>query len=191
MIDDLVNMGVDEPYRMFTSRAERRLILRQDNVFLRLTEKGYHLGLINQQLYNDFNNEKELINQTLDELRAGHNSTELLRLFGQDDASKKLCEHIDNKLSQRALQIVHAEIRYEPYLKREEKEVQKAKQYQGIKIPLDLNYTDMPGLSKELQEKLNKYKPKTIGQAALIPGMTPAAVSLLIFKTRKYTSKRT
>ncbi len=185
MIDDLITMGVDEPYRMFTSRAERRLLLRQDNAFLRLTEKAYHLGLIDSVLYNDFSQEKELIKNTLAELRAGNNSTDLLKLYGQKQCSvEQLACATGNNLSQRAAQTVHAEIRYAPYIKREEQEVERQKKYKKLRIPDHFKYTDLPGLSKELQEKLNKHRPATIAQAALIPGMTPAAISLLIFKTR-------
>jgi tRNA uridine 5-carboxymethylaminomethyl modification enzyme len=79
---------------------------------------------------------------------------------------------------------IHAEIRYEPYIKREEEEVKRFTQYRNLKIPAELDFTNLPGLSKELQEKLRKHQPETIAQASLIPGMTPAAISLLIFKTR-------
>lgn len=185
MIDDLITMGVDEPYRMFTSRAERRLLLRQDNSFLRLTERAHNLGLIDQILYNDFRNEKEIVEQTLKDLRAGHSHVQLLRLFGEDECNTQaIIQSTKNILSERNIQTIYAEIRYEPYLKREEKEVEKAHIYKELKIPQDFEYTDMPGLSKELQQKLTRHKPATIAQAALIPGITPAAISLLIFKMR-------
>ncbi len=185
MIDDLVSLGVDEPYRMFTSRAERRLLLRQDNTFLRLTDRAYQLGLIDKQLYHDFSQEKSLVQNTLSDLRAGHNNSELLKLFGELECdTENLKKHAKQELTQRSIQIIHAEIRYEPYIQREEKEAQKAAIYKDLSIPDTLDYRTMPGLSKELQEKLLKYKPATIAQAALIQGMTPAALSLLIFKTR-------
>lgn len=187
MIDDLVTFGIDEPYRMFTSRAERRLLLRQDNSFLRLTEKAYNIGLIDEIFFNDVKQEKQLIEHTLTQLRAGNNSAELLRLLGSNDSMiKTLSEYAGKELSQRAALTVWADIMYEPYLRREEKEVQKATLYKELIIPSGLEFTHMPGLSKELQQKLNKYKPHTIAQAALIPGMTPAAISLLIFKSREY-----
>ena len=190
MIDDLITLGVDEPYRMFTSRAERRLILRQDNAFLRLTQKGYNLGLIDQQFYQDFQHEKELVEQTLADLRAGHNNNELLKLFGEVECDKEtLSTHTGKEMSDRAARIIHAEIRYGPYLQREAREVQRTQQFRSLKLPPTLNYVNMPGLSKELQEKLVKHKPATIGQASLIPGMTPAALSLLIFKTRSATKQ--
>ncbi|HLW72486.1 MAG TPA: tRNA uridine-5-carboxymethylaminomethyl(34) synthesis enzyme MnmG [Candidatus Babeliales bacterium] len=185
MIDDLVSMSVDEPYRMFTSRAERRLLLRQDNAFMRLTEKAYNLGMVNQQLYDDFVAEKKVVEETLAHLRAHKSSTDLLRLFGQDECDKsKLAEYITTPLSERALQIVHSEIRYEPYITREKQEIKKTANFKNMIIPAQFNYTEMPGLSKELQQKLTKHKPQTIAHAALIPGMTPAAISLLVFRVK-------
>ena len=186
MINDIITLGVDEPYRMFTSRAERRLILRQDNAFLRLTQKGYHLGLIEEKMYQEFVKEKELIEDTLAKLRAKHSVTNLTRIYGQEYCSvEQLKKETGNTLSERAAKTVHAEIRYEPYIKREMRDVERSKQYQSLKIPKEFRYSDLPGLSKELQEKLNKHRPETIAQAALIPGITPAAVSLLIFKAKE------
>ncbi len=188
MIDDLVSMSVDEPYRMFTSRAERRLTLRQDNAFLRLTDRAYHLGLIEKQLYTDFQNEKQIVNQTLSDLRAGHTHAQLLKLFGADTCSPEGLRPVaGTNASARALQTIQAEIHYEPYLKREEKESEKARYYQSLEIPHDFPIVNLPGLSKELQQKIGKHRPQTIAQAALIPGMTPAALSLLIFKIREHT----
>lgn len=183
MIDDLITMSVDEPYRMFTSRAERRLLLRQDNAFIRLTERAYNLGMIEQQLYDDFLAEKKSIEDTITDLHAQKNSTDLLRLFGQDECDKgKLAEYITTPLSERALQVVHSEIRYAPYITREKQEIKKTANFKTMIIPAEFNFAEIPGLSKELQQKLVKYKPDTIAQAALIPGMTPAAISLLIFR---------
>lgn len=190
MIDDLVTLSVDEPYRMFTSRAERRLTLRQDNAFLRLTDRAYNLGLIEQQLYNDFKHEKELIRNTLSDLRAGHNSSELLKLFGDLECNvDKVKETTGKDLSDRAALNIHAEIRYEPYLAREAKEANKIDTYKALEIPALFDYSELPGLSKELQEKLKKHRPATIAQSSLIPGMTPAALSLLIFKVREFNQK--
>ena len=185
MIDDLVSMSVDEPYRMFTSRAERRLLLRQDNAFIRLTEKAYNLGMIDQQLYNDFLKEKKVVENILAQLRADKNSTDLLRLFGQEESDKDtLADYIGTPISERALQIIHSEIRYAPYIMREKQEIKKTENFKTMIIPAQFNYTEIPGLSKELQQKLTKHQPGTIAHAALIPGMTPAAISLLIFRIR-------
>jgi len=185
MIDDLVSMGVDEPYRMFTSRAERRLLLRQDNAFLRLTDRAYALGMIDEELYQDFCAEREVINQTLVELRKGVHAQEIVKLFGNGEATKEMLKpFITCPLSERALTNVHAELCYGPYLQREHREVERAQQYKELSIPKNFAYTDMPGLSKELQQKLNRYLPATIAHASLIPGMTPAAISLLILRVR-------
>jgi len=189
MIDDLVTMGVDEPYRMFTSRAERRLLLRQDNAFLRLTDKGYTLGLINQNMYDDFTQEKKELETALSILRKKYKHNQLLVLFQEsDDHKKTILELTSIELSERNLQTIYAHIRYEPYLIREELEIKKRQKFKQLQIPADFEYKNMPGLSIELQQKLTRYKPKTIAQAALIPGITPAAISLLIFKTRENSS---
>lgn len=190
MIDDLVTLGVDEPYRMFTSRAERRLVLRQDNAFLRLTRKGYDIGLVDEKMYQDFLHEKQLITQTLEHLRATFKPNKLLELIGSVSCNEQaIKEHAPVELSDRAVQTIFAELKYEPYLKREQKEIQKAQQYSKMLLPQGLDFTTMPGLSKELQEKLLRHKPATIAQATLIQGMTPAAISLLIFKAKEYTNR--
>jgi tRNA uridine 5-carboxymethylaminomethyl modification enzyme len=190
MIDDLVSLGVDEPYRMFTSRAERRLLLRQDNVFERLGEKAHNLGLINDEFYQEVKQEHDIIESTVKQLQQGKNNVEIMRLFGQGQI-----EEVHNRIKQthpgisdRTLQTVHAELLYAPYIKREEKEVEKTEYYQQLAIPETMEFKDIPGLSVELQQKLTKHRPKTIAQASLIQGMTPAAISLLIFKVREYTN---
>lgn len=124
---------------------------------------------------------------TMADLRAGKNNTELLKLFGETSCDKQAILNAAGKeLSERAVQNIYADVRYEPYIKREEKEIEKSKQYQLMEIPAAFDYADMPGLSKELQQKLTRHKPTTIAQALLIPGMTPAAISLLIFKVREF-----
>jgi len=191
MIDDLVTFSVDEPYRMFTSRAEHRLTLRQDNAFLRLTDRAYNAGLINEDLYQAFKQEKEIVTQTITDLRAAHNNSSLLKLFGELTCdTQALVAHTRPDLSERAIQTIYADVRYEPYIKREAKEIKKTEQFKDLIIPSDLDFRAMPGLSKELQEKLIKHKPATIAHAALIPGITPAALSLLIFRVRQHKTKK-
>ncbi len=183
MIDDLVTLGIDEPYRMFTSRAERRLLLRQDNSFLRLTTKGYNLGLIDDELYQEFVKEKELISDTIKTLRASYNNTDLLRLFSDNEHPEKTVQNtLDKTLPARSCQTIQASIKYAPYLEREEREIARLKKYQTMKLPAQFDYTTCNGLSIELQQKLTRHKPATIAQASLIPGMTPAALSLLIVR---------
>lgn len=190
MIDDLVNIGVDEPYRMFTSRAERRLLLRQDNAFLRLTDRAYSLGLIDEAFYKDFCKEKEQIAYAIELFKEKYSSIELLHMFADTiDLKEIFGKEPTVNLSDRAMLTVQAHFMYEPYIKREELEVQRREQYRTMIIPATLVIKDLPGLSKELQEKLLKRKPVTLADAALIPGMTPAAISLLIFKIREIMKK--
>jgi tRNA uridine 5-carboxymethylaminomethyl modification enzyme len=188
MIDDLVTMGVDEPYRMFTSRAERRLLLRQDNVFSRLMPKAHALGIICDKIYADCVQEEQLIKKTLEHIKTTKNlQQQIIKSLESDDVDGIAVLRTflpDTTLGDRALRTIHAELLYAPYLAREEKEAERLEQYQTMRVPDELCYTDMPGLSKELQSKLTKIKPATIAAAALIPGMTPAALSLLIFKIR-------
>ncbi len=189
MIDDLVTLGVDEPYRMFTSRAERRLILRQDNVFDRLGNKAHTLGLISDSFYSDIKRERDIIETTVTALTEGKKNLELMQLLGSgeiEEVQKRIQQAARATAPNRTLQSIHAEILYGPYIKREEKEVEKTRYYQQLEIPKDFEYTAIPGLSIELKQKLTKYKPETIAQAGLIQGMTPAALSLLIFKVRDH-----
>ena len=189
MVDDLVHMGIDEPYRMFTSRAERRLLLRQDNAFLRLTDRAYVLGLINEAVYKDFCVEKEAIEQTINRLKQTYSQQQLIQFTTETCWKNVIAREASTKLSNRALLTVRASFMYEPYLKREQQEIARREQYKEVALPDTLRIEDLPGLSKELQEKMLKYKPATIADAALIPGMTPAAISLLIFKIREITRK--
>ncbi|MBN2267455.1 MAG: tRNA uridine-5-carboxymethylaminomethyl(34) synthesis enzyme MnmG [Candidatus Babeliaceae bacterium] len=188
MIDDLVTLGVDEPYRMFTSRAERRLILRQDNTFARLTPVAYELGLISVDLKKTVDAENEKIEQLLQ----GFGKSGKLRQFAQlisnnkPEFVKQEIRHLaGDGLHPRAVETVYAEILYGPYKQREIREVEKNETYRTLAIPETLTYTGMPGLPRELQEKLNRLRPATIAQASLIPGITPATLSLLIFRVRE------
>ena len=192
MIDDLVSLGVDEPYRMFTSRAERRIILRQDNVFYRLGPKAYNLGLIDEKLYQDILSEMKQIDEVLTKLRSKTTNGELVKTFCDDfeNYKQKIEILMNTTLSDRAAYNIYAEIKYYDYLIREEKEVEKAQKYRELIIPPDFDLVNMPGLSKELQEKMLKHKPQNIAQTMLISGITPAAISLLIFKVREFEKNK-
>lgn len=198
MIDDMVSIGVDEPYRMFTSRAERRLMLRQDNVFLRLMPYGRKLGLIGDALHERFLAEKEIIERSINIVKGIGVNHELTKLLRSIEFTEEIREQVRmmlttelatrnipiKALSNRALLCIHAEIKYEGYLKKEQLEVDKALRYQSLDIT-NLDIASVEGLNKEMQEKLRRYKPATIAQAQLIPGMTPATISILIFRSRE------
>ncbi|MDR3647222.1 MAG: tRNA uridine-5-carboxymethylaminomethyl(34) synthesis enzyme MnmG [Candidatus Babeliales bacterium] len=186
MIDDLVTLGVEEPYRMFTSRAERRIVLRQDNVFYRLADKAYALGMIESKLYEDIKKEDAQIQEVLTRLRSKKTNGDLIKLFGELECNQeKILELAGVELTERAILSIYAEVKYFDYLKRETLEIEKAQKYRMLIIPKDFDFKNMPGLSKELQEKLLLHAPENIAQAMLIQGMTPAAISLLIFRVRE------
>lgn len=210
MIDDLVTLGADEPYRMFTSRAERRLILRQDNVFRRLMPKAYELGLVSEQRYNACMQEKAVIELCVYHLSRYRQDNPTYTLFAGIDfdndtmaqAKEGLIAQIVAKqekyermfdgqlsaeflaqvLNARVMLGIHAEIKYAGYLDRELKEVEKAQKFAEVGIPASFDYSAIDGLSIELRQKLAKHRPDTIAQAQLVPGMTPAAISVLIFQ---------
>lgn len=187
MIDDLVSLGVDEPYRMFTSRAEHRIVLRQDNVFYRLGPKAYKLGLISKELFDDIQKEKASIDEVLINLRSKKTNGEIVKMLGEvtEFDKEKMQQIAGTELSDRALYSLFAEIKYYDYIKREEREIEKSQKYRDLIIPSTLSFNDVPGLSKEVQEKLNIHKPQNIAQAMLISGITPAAISILIFIIRE------
>ncbi|KKP24217.1 MAG: tRNA uridine 5-carboxymethylaminomethyl modification enzyme MnmG [candidate division TM6 bacterium GW2011_GWF2_28_16] len=201
MIDDLITIGIDEPYRMFTSRAERRLLLRQDNVFLRLMPYGKKFNLIDNKLYNKFLREKEIIENSINLINNLGTQSDIFKLFhdinweketqikAQENLLNLYNKKINNKiniqeLTSRILLCIHAQVRYAGYIEKEKAETEKLLKFQALKIPKEINYSQMPGLSVELQNKLKKHSPSTIAQAQLIPGMTPAAISILIFQSR-------
>jgi tRNA uridine 5-carboxymethylaminomethyl modification enzyme len=204
LIDDLVTKGVDEPYRMFTSRAEYRLILREDNADLRLKEKGYRLGLVRNEAYDKFIEKKEKIENELrrlektklfpndyvndlltqigsSPLKKPHTLKELLR---RPEITYGELSFIDPASSDFVNSDITAqicmEIKYEGYIRRQFEQVEKFKRIEQVHIPKDFCYEAIPGLSNEIVQKLSKIRPSSLGQASRISGLTPAAISVLM-----------
>ncbi|MBI5642315.1 MAG: tRNA uridine-5-carboxymethylaminomethyl(34) synthesis enzyme MnmG [Deltaproteobacteria bacterium] len=208
MIDDLVTKGTREPYRMFTSRAEYRLILREDNAEFRLRELGFEAGLVKDDVYSSFLQRKRLmeeemrflentkINPTSEvnialaaldniELKKSMSLKELLRRQGMD--LRSLYGLIGRPFTVRPeiAEAIEIETKYEGYIKRQSEETGRFKRIEGIRIPVSLVFEDVSGLSTEIREKLNKTRPESIGQASRISGVTPAAISMLMVHLKK------
>ncbi|MBY0109677.1 MAG: tRNA uridine-5-carboxymethylaminomethyl(34) synthesis enzyme MnmG [Candidatus Babeliaceae bacterium] len=189
MIDDLVTHGADEPYRMFTSRAERRLVLRQDNVFKRFHKRAYGLNLISREMHDAIEAESNIVVAVTEKIKNHKEYITIIQKLGAGDSNyayEAINRLSEQQLTTRAQASIFAELLYGPYLHREQREIEKMLHYKELVIPETLDYADISGLSSELRQKLAKIKPATIAQAALIQGMTPAAISLLIFTSRAY-----
>ena len=201
LIDDLVTQGVDEPYRMFTSRAEYRLLLRIDNADRRLMPHGHELGLIPSSVYRRFESKWARIDRALELLRSTflHQDSPLLKQLGQGSPLKPgsnlgqilrrpECHIRDFKewlqdqgvpLNDEEAEVVETHIKYEGYIQSQLREVERLERLEHRRIPSDLNYGQVSGLSNEVVERLNRIKPSNLGQAARVPGITPAALSVL------------
>ncbi len=195
LVDDLVTKGTSEPYRMFTSRAEYRLMLRLDNVEERLTPYGRQLGLISDSRYSRFEREQNQISETLEQLRARRIVYEGQGLSGEQllRRPEMTLESVENLAGQKFENLglmqrfaVESRVKYQGYIDRQIQEAEKMKKWESHRIPLEVNFRTIPGLTREVAEKLDKIRPQTFGQAQRISGMTPAALSLL----RVYLEKR-
>ncbi|MEW6171394.1 MAG: FAD-dependent oxidoreductase, partial [Candidatus Omnitrophota bacterium] len=208
LIDDLTTKGTNEPYRMFTSRVEYRLILREDNADLRLTRLGYELGLIPKDRYQDLLKKEKNIEEELNRIRntkimpspqinkiltsfntvSIRKPTTLEELLKRHEINYEVIKnfnHCSLSLSKEEIEQVEIEAKYSSFIQRQFNEVDKFKHLEKIKIPQNLDYQKIPGISREIKEKLNKFKPISLGQASRISGITPASISLLMVWLRK------
>ena len=202
LIDDIVTKGTNEPYRMMTSRAEYRLLLRQDNADLRLTEIGHEVGLISDERYKKFLHKKEQIEQEIARIKATvikptekvnefleknstsriTNGVKLADLLKRSELSyKKLAEIDENRpiLDDEVAEEVEIQVKYEGYIKLQEEQVEKFKKLEQKLLPNDIEYKNIKGLRLEARQKLDKIKPNSIGQASRISGVSPADISVL------------
>jgi len=202
MIDDLVTMGTKEPYRMFTSRAEYRLLLREDNADLRLSGLGYELGLVPEETYISFSRKREQIAAELERIK-------VTRISMTDDEQQWLekhhCPEVQKGVSLEQLlrrpeigyaelaeiypytlelppqvrEQVEIQVKYQGYIERQEEQIERMRKMEGTAIPADFSYKDVQGLTTEVREKLERFRPDTLGQASRIQGVTPAALAIL------------
>jgi tRNA uridine 5-carboxymethylaminomethyl modification enzyme len=208
LIDDLVTKGTNEPYRMFTSRAEYRLLLRDDNADIRLKEKGYNLGLVELKYYKKFKDKLKMIGKELERLKEikispTKEKNKILENLGISPLKNVIslydllrrpeisycnlvplftCNSLQNN---EVIKQIEIQIKYEGYIKRQQDEIDKFKKSENLKIPFDLDYQNLSGLSNEAREKLSKIRPLSIGQASRISGITPASISAIMINLKR------
>jgi len=213
LVDDLITRGVSEPYRMFTSRAEYRLMLREDNADLRLTETGRRLGVVDDVRWDAFSRKRDAIAAETERLKSTWVNP---RLVSVADAERVLGQAIEREYTLFDLlkrpdvgyaalaslpgagepvadpavaEQVEIQAKYAGYITRQQDEVARQKLQEDLRLPADLDYAEVRGLSKEVQQKLDRHKPETLGQASRIQGVTPAAISLLLVHLKRRQGK--
>jgi tRNA uridine 5-carboxymethylaminomethyl modification enzyme len=215
LVDDLITQGVAEPYRMFTSRAEFRLSLREDNADMRLTEIGRKLGCVSDAQWQRFEAKREAVSREIERLKSTwvspklvadaeservlgkaiereYNLADLLRRPNVDYQKLMSMQAIDGRKFDAEQQLdiavreqIEIQLKYAGYIDRQAKEVERHEHFESLKLPPELDYLQVKALSMEVRQKLNKHKPETLGQASRIAGVTPAAISLLLVHLKK------
>jgi tRNA uridine 5-carboxymethylaminomethyl modification enzyme len=181
LIDDLITKGTTEPYRMFTSRAEYRLLLRQDNADMRISEIGHAIGLLPERHYKQFRAKKESIDLEINRLnKTIYERNFLVRILSRPEISYKDLPNRNETLSDEVIQQVEIAVKYAGYIDRQDLEVKKFKKLEDKMIPDTFDYSVVPSLRLEARQKFAKIRPATLGQAARISGVSPADISILI-----------
>ncbi|MXY89583.1 MAG: tRNA uridine-5-carboxymethylaminomethyl(34) synthesis enzyme MnmG [Gammaproteobacteria bacterium] len=219
LVDDLIRLGANEPYRMFTSRAEYRLSLREDNADMRLTPIGRELNLVDDARWRFFNEKRERVETELKRLRETriHPTSDAARRLGQalerplsreqslaellarpeldygklmDLAEPESPPATASPLEEQVAEQIEIQVKYRGYIDRQQDEIERLREQEDTALPADLDYTGMSGLSNELKQKLSEARPENLGRAARIPGMTPAALSLILVYLKKHRTIR-
>lgn len=213
LIDDIVTKSTNEPYRMMTSRAEYRLLLRQDNADLRLTDIGYEVGLIKEERYQRFCQKREHVNQEIERvkkktIKPTKEVNELIQKYGSsaievgvklgdlikrtelDYEKLKFIDEERPELTKQEREEVQIQVKYEGYIKLQDAQVEKFKKLETKKLSEDIEYSDISGLSLEARQKLNKFKPISVGQASRISGVSPADISVLLIYLEQERRKK-
>ena len=210
LVDDLITKGVNEPYRMFTSRAEYRLQLREDNADMRLTEDGRKIGLIGDAQWRAFNEKREAVKREIQRLKTTWYTpqklpeSEQMRVFGQKLSREANLHDLlrrpnldyaalmtlpdarpSETLPENVAEQVEIQVKYQGYIDRQQEEINSRRDIETLRLPAEIDYAKVKGLSAEVQQKLNAHKPETVGQASRISGVTPAAVALLMVHLKR------